>query len=910
MSKVKLRAAATSYSDRFMHTLRQTLEHINDAEWLERHSTLAAVPFAGATPLASRRRQIGHMGRKEVDERLRTIWHVWEARAKSRLQSTLWEAVCHLPYDLETPSQALLLLTYFEDPRPQQREVIQLLALGRSTYYRYLDQAVETLSALLVQMLRPALRLEQPTVRPLVGRVELAAQAYAALRSGRVVHLVGGSGLGKASLGAQLAAQWPAGRTFWYTVRPGLTDRPEQMLFALAYFCHLQGASNLWLLLNTSPQELDFAKALAVLRYTLAELPEPSLFCFDDVDLLLNEDPDGRTAHHQSRLLLDDLVRSPRSGAAILLIGQKLLLEPEPGLLLALTPFAAGEVAALLNAMHLSLEHAQQEQLIISTGGNPLLLRLYATLQQFGASLDETLTRLSAPVTLEWFVARLHQHLAPAAQTLLAELSVFEGSAPRAGWRAGQKTIRTLVELGLVAEIGADRLALHPALRPLFYQLLPPDRQRDLHLAAAAVCSEQALFTQAARHYLQGGRPELALWTWYTYRQQEISQGQAGAALALFAPLAADRWPVAEDQRALALLLAELSGPAGHTAEGLAALDRVHWLPHQPSTVRAHELRGALLADLGEIDRSLAEYRRSLEVINTLRATQTIHLHSAIARRALVYLGERELARMEVTEARFDLEVLQGEIEDEAGNYAAAAAHYQAALQLADLAGAGDDHRPAKVHEALGILEARHLQLAAAVEHLEAAGRHYAATGNLVCSIGVTNTNVSYAHLLARRYAEAIPHAQRALAFFQEINHPYWLALNEANLAEASLYLDELDQAEEYAQRGLRREEAVVRPYCLYVLGAVRCKQERLGEAERFGREAITAGEGLQDPWALGPAWRTLAATFSAGARWEDARLALAQTIQIYRQLGVEAEVAITQALLAGLPPPSIGRLT
>jgi hypothetical protein len=60
--------------------------------------------------------------------------------------------------------------------------------------------------------------------------------------------------------------------------------------------------------------------------------------------------------------------------------------------------------------------------------------------------------------------------------------------------------------------------------------------------------------------------------------------------------------------------------------------------------------------------------------------------------------------------------------------------------------------------------------------------------------------------------------------------------------------LGDLDKAEEYAQRGLRREEAVVRPYCLYVLGGVRRAQGRLGEAERFGREAITVGEELQDP--------------------------------------------------------------
>jgi tetratricopeptide (TPR) repeat protein len=523
------------------------------------------------------------------------------------------------------------------------------------------------------------------------------------------------------------------------------------------------------------------------------------------------------------------------------------------------------------------------------------LLRLFVALHQSGAPLAETLGRLTAPVTLTWFVARLRQHLAPAELTLLYELSVFEAGAPRTAWRTSQKLMRRLLELGLAEAIGADRVALHPAVRAALYPLLPAERKIELHIAAALVCAEHGLFTQAASHYVQGGRPELALWTWYMHRQQEISQGQTGAALAIFAPLAANTLPTPEDQRALALLLAELWGPAGHAEDGLAVLDHVLWPPHQPSTARAHELRGELLADLGETDRALAEYRRSLEDVTQLRATQETRLRISIGQRALIYLRDHAQARREAAQARFDLEVLQAQIEDIVGNYAAAYEHYTTALTLAGPH--ADDHRLAKLHEGFGILEARYAHVEAAAHHLEAARHHYAATGNLVCSVGVTNTNLSYANLLARRYAEAVPPAQAAIAFFSELNHPYWLALNEANLAEAYFYLDELEKAEAYAERGLRREEIVVRPYCLYMLGHVRRAQGRLGEAERFGKEAIAAGEEVQDPWALGPAWRALGETYYAAHQWEDARQALAQALAIYYQLGVEAEVTFIQTL-------------
>jgi tetratricopeptide (TPR) repeat protein len=899
MSKATSSISISPHADRFMQTLRQTLEHVNEADWLEKRSPLASVLFAGAARLTSRHRQIGHTGRKEVDERLRTAWHRWEERTKSPLQSLLWEAVCRLPYDPETHSQALLLLTYFEDPRPKQSEVFRLLALGRSTYYRYLDQAVEQLGEMIVQLLRPALRLEQPVPSPLIGRAGTISQALQTLRTGRTVHLVGGSGLGKTSLGAQLAVQWPGGRPFWYTFRPGVTDHLDQLLFALAYFLHQQGASDLWLLLTTNPQDLDTTKAMTVLRHNLAQLPSPPpLFCFDEVDLLLADDLQEPEAHSQIRAFLDDLIRSPRNGAPVLLIGQKLLFEPEPDALFTLTPFTAAEVAAFLHAVPIRLAAAQQEDLLTLTRGNPLLLRLFVALHKSGTPLNEILTRLNAPVTLAWFVARLRQHLAPADLALLYELSVFESSAPRTAWRTSQRSIRTLIELGLAEVIGADRLALHPALRATLYQQLPPERKNDLHRAAAVVCTEHGLFTQAAAHYVQGGSPELALWTWYTRRQQEISQGQAGAALAIFAPLAQAPLPALEDQRALALLLAELWGPAGRAQEGLAALAHASWAPHQPSTARAHELRGELLADLGDTEHALAEYRRSLEDVTQLRATQEIRLHTAIGRRALVYLRDHTQARSEVAQARFNLEVLQGEIEDAAGNYTAAHAHYTAALALAGPD--TDRHQLAKVHEVFGILEARHAQLTAAVEHLEASGRHYAAIGNLVCSVGVTNTNLSYAYLFVRRYAEALPPAQTALAFFSELNHPYWLALNEANLAEAYFYLGEVEKAEEYAQRGLQREEEGVRPYCLYVLGLVRRAQGRFGEAVQFGQAAIAAGEELQDPWALGPAWRALGESYHAARQAEEAQRALGEALRIFRQLGVEPEVELLETLATG----------
>ncbi len=887
-------------SDRFMQSLRQTLENIGDEEWLRKQSPLASLFFTGPwVTNAIRQRQILLTNLPEVDIRLRAIWHHWEALPKSPLQRLIWEALCQLPQDLESQSQALLLLTYFEEPRSRQRAVIQALALGRSTYYRYLERAVTLLGDLVTQMLRPALQLERPQPRLLVGRTALLAHARRLLQAGRVLHLVGGGGLGKSSLGAELAAAWPADLVFWYTFRPGLTDHFEQLLFALAYFLHQQGSSSLWLHLSANPAAADLGKSMNALRQQLAALradPQatPPLLCFDEVDLLLPDALNDRPEWRRLREFLEDLAKSDRAGAPMILIGQKLLLEPASGCLITLTPLTYGDIAILLSQAGIELASDQQEQLWRYTSGNPLLLQLFLLLHRRGEPLSTTLAQLSAPLTLEWFLARLRHHLTPSELAVLHKLAVFDGGAPRDSWRSNRKALQALYDLGLANALGTDRIGLHPALRSLIYQQLPTEQQRELHLAAAAIFAERARFTEAAHHYMLGDQPAMALWIWYAHRDQEIQQGQVGAANRIFRTLTPDRLPDEDDRRIYALLKAQLSGWSGENSEGLQTLATVSWPAHSPGAAQAHALRGELLTTLGDIDRALVEYRQSLHVVTALRQTQEIDLHLQVGRRHFTYLNDLGQARTEATLARFDLEILQGEIEDAAGNHRVARLHYTTALELADTVTSQlpNQHRLAKLHEALGILEARYGNLESAVVHIEAAGRYYRAAGNEICAVGVTNTNLSYAYLVKRRYAEVIPPAQVALAYFADRNHPYWLALNETNLAEAYFYLGDLVNAEQHAQRALAREEPIVRPYCLYIIGHLRRVQERWPAAEQFCRDAIAEATALNDPWALGPAWLALAHCLYSAGEADHAVRALQTTLDLYQRLGATAEIA------------------
>lgn len=883
--------------DLYMQTFRKALEHIVDGEWLNRNSPLASIFFAGTAISTNRQRQLGLTGRPELDRRLRTIWHDWEQRAKTPMQSLVWKAVCELPMDLENQLQAILLLTYFDIERPKQRQVIKMLAMGRSTYYRYLDRAVETLGHAITKSLRPALRLEQPVTHPLIGRTREIAQALRTLGNGNTVHIVGGSGLGKTVLAAHLAARWPHD-VFWYTFRPGLTDSPEQLLYAVAYFLHEQGSSGLWLYLSTNSEPLPVARALLALRQQLAELREtPPLFCFDEVDLLLTDELHDSAEYLQLRQLLEEWSITARAGSPLLLIGQKLLLAPEAEGLIQLAPFTEIELGALLDQAKISLTPDQSTHLLRITRGNPLLLRLFLVLHQQSTSLLETIERLTTPLALDWLMARLEHHLSATDQLVLHELAVFANEAPEDVWRRGKARLESLIKQGLVQRSSDGGVGLHPALRKVVYDRLPATRKIELHLAASHLLAVRGRFTEAAWHYIQAERPELAIWTWYMHRQQEIEQGQSGVALAMFLPLTSATLPRADDKRALVLLLAPLLKRVGRAQEALMLFDETTWPPQFPSGALAHEQRGDLLAEVGNVEAGLSEMRLGLETLSRMRATQEVELHLQMGRRALGRLGDIEQTRHHLVEARVSLDVLQGRLEEATGNYESARSHLTSALQLARQT--SDQQRLAKIHEGLGVLEARNANLEAAIEHLDMAGELYRSCGNEVAAVGFTNSGLAMAYIIMRRYADAIPPAETALAFFRDLNLTYWMAINETYLAEAWLYLDDLEKAEKFAQTALRQEEVTVRPYCLFLLGHVRRRQQRFVEAERLCRDAIEMGESMSDPWAQGPAWMALAETMCDAGNVDESHAAMAHAIEIFTELAVAHEIEHAQKVLA-----------
>ncbi|MEM7798783.1 MAG: tetratricopeptide repeat protein [Chloroflexota bacterium] len=875
--------------DLFNETLRKTLENITDSLWIERHSPLYSTFFVDRKHQKTEIGRLRFAKRTDLAKKMHVIWTEWGAVHKTPLQALILSTIGHGGAEIDEQTAALLLLTYFDLKQPKQSAVIKSLAMSRATFYRYLERAVERLGYVMIKNLKPALKLEHPPMTQLIGRKAALELGLERLAAGQVVQLVGGSGTGKTVLGGAMAQSWP-GPVFWYTFRPHLTDTLEQMLFALALFLHGNGVSALWTYLSGLNRPPDATHVLMILRQFLADQPRPApLFAFDGVEqIAADRRRSQKQAHRELHSFFEAWDRIDRSASPLLLSGQQPLLPPDPENTVTLTKFEPDEAATYLKQIKTALPNKTISMLIRLTDGNPLLLRLLSHMPD----LESLLTEETPHVTLDWFARTLFQEMTVREQGLLNELAIFPNGGPRDIWRRETAVLSKLVEQGLIEQVQSNKVALHPALQRAIQAQLPADLSSQLHLGAGNLLAERTLFTEALYHYIAGESPELGIWTWYAHRQNEMEQGQGRAALTHLAALNGRSLAKPEDEKALALLNAQLSIYAGRTQAGLDALNEVEWSSEKASSALALEYKGTLLQHAGDAEGAVDAYRASLDMVDNLKQTKDIDLLTRIARTKL----NRQPLENEVVLARFQLDMLEGQIADAKGEYANARIHYANALALAEQV--TDPTRLARLHEALGVMEARSAHIEAAVDHLKKSAEYHRQYGNLVCANGTTNSNISYTYLAKRRYPEAIEYGKIAYAFYQSINYASGMATNEANLAEASFYVGELEDAVWYAEAGLRREEERVRPYCLYVLGHVARVEEEWARSEQLCLEAISAAEEIGDPWAEAPAYNALGETQRDAGRAEDARQSHTQALTIWERMRVNHEVAYTRQLL------------
>lgn len=805
-------------SDAFLQALEAALDHFGDAAWLGAHSPLA-------TPYV-----LGDAARGDAPARGQAL--------RERLRGAAAA--------LDAEARRFLEVAYFQrNPALTVVGLARQLHLSRAAFYRHRDGILPELARAFTARVQPALRLEAAPRTTLIGRTREREAAAAVLAQGGTVAIAGPAGIGKTTLGASLVQGAPA--VFWYTVRPPLNDQFDTFVFALAAFLRDQGGALSWQQLVAAEGAVDAGRILGLLRHDLATLRGRALLAIDEIDLLRFD-----TSEH-ARLI--HLLEELRPLAALLLMGQQLVIEP--ALSLVLRGLEPEDTHALLAAAGVpTLDAEPLARLREGARGSPALLRLFAALVAAGEPIESALRQMLAAPTLEIMVRRVWRRLPDEERTLLARICVHPGRAPADVYAADPAYAR-LIARELLRPDGAGGVSVPTFARDFVHAMVPVDVRAGLHLQAAREQEQRLDFTAAAWHYLAGREPAMAVWTWWRHRDAETHQGRGAAARAIFADVAEADLPQADDRRALALLRAGWHRALGDTEEGLAALDAAPWPSGHPATGSARLLRGQLLETRGRIDAALSELRQSLREFATTRERDAARAQTAIG---FVHLRERELdqARRAALDAHVQALSFRGFVETQAGQFEPAQALLEQAL---DLARAGQAN-PALMREALsrlGTLCWQRGQTARARDLLGQALTLATEMGDTLSGLYL-RINLAAAALTDGDAATALAQSRAGLAVAEPMGHAYLIAGLSVNAAEACLALGDPAEAERLARTALAQEETAPLPYALTALGRAQLAQRDPQAAHTLG-EAVARAEAIEDRFARAHAlhWRARA---------------------------------------------------
>lgn len=849
--------------DAFVQAVEQALEKFSDPEALGNQSPLAAPYFIGNLAGAG------------------------QATSPAQRGQALALALRATAQQLGVETLRVLNVSFFErKPTLNNTGVARVLGMSEATYYRHRAAAIDALAHAFNQRVVPPLRAETPKLRRIVGREGLIEACLAALNAGESVSLNGLSGIGKTAAGASIAGRWGHDRAFWFTVLPGLNDTLSSIAFAFSHFLRALGASNAWRQLAADHGAINAERILGLIRHDLNELQgRRVLVCIDESDHLKPE----LQAHAQIIRFVESLGKMMPA----LLISQQPLFDADQPFMLS--GLSQDEMRAWLMQEALQLSDAQCAALHEATRGRPLLIKLFMALLRDGEPADDVLRVLAGERSAEALFARMWKKLNDDERALLMQLAAFQTPAPADAFGEQQQRITRLIgmELAQRDEVGGIHVAQH--MIELIANRIPPEVLPALHLRAANIREARGEFTSASRHYLLAGEPAMATWLWFAHRETEMDKGHGPAALALFRSVRQNDLPHPADRRTLSLIRAQLAERAGQADEAERDLSAQVWPANDALTPLARELMGDALQLQGRIEQSLVQYRAGQQALSAVQLRQRARLHVKSSYVYALRLREMGLARDEAAIALSQAHNYCGLVEEEAGDYAAALQHYEAALHACDLMRNSDAPR-ADTLSHLGHLHMRMGNAARAIECLQQSMAHAQKLGTPVQGL-YDALNLSSAYIVAGRHEAARDLALQSLDMATSMQHSFLAAGLTAGAAEACLHLGELDQAEHLAMQSLREEEEVHRPYALTTLGHVALRRHQPGPALRWLREAVANARQTSDKYAEAYAWIALADAHHESRDAHPERDALKEALALCEQLGLAEAPAVSARL-------------
>lgn len=849
----------TTPPEEFHQKIVEALENFDNPTWLGENSPLAMPYFLGA-----------HLSSEDsLDAQKRgEVLCLLLRKAVNRLDDGIGGQ--------DTLYRKVLLGRFLEKKSKTVEGAANEIGIGRATFFRKIPDAIRRLAAEFVNQLKPALRLEAPLYRPVLGRTDLQHECIHQLKRQATIGLTGPSGIGKTSLAISIAHEFAPQNTFWFTICPGLNDNQSSLLYSLGFFLHQFGHSNLWGNLIASEGTLDLEIAISMFRYALKHASsEVFLFCIDEVDLLR---PGSSDSHAQVMALIDSL----KDTVPMLLIGQQLPVETD--ILHTLAGLHQSTVAQMFALANIHLPVSVLRHLVSFSGGNPRIVELFIALQKSGEDIEEVLANHERIPSMEYLVDRIWRRLDDAEQKLIAGLSVFRGPAPTDAWSSA---LHGLAARGLIRSETTGGISLMMGLSEVIYQLLPDENRQLLHLDAAKIREMRGEYTSAMYHYIQARLPHVALSLWDEHQLHEIGQGQTETAAVLLNSIPLAQLEQFEQER-LIVLRTLLNNYQGDYASSHQDLRRTVWYSHVLQT-QAKRLEG----DIAEIDSRYEDatnlYQEGLHSIENLLA-ETSNFRKNLG---WANLGNRNLEQAweQALLARYEAENLLGYIEDSRGNYSNSEAYFQTAIEQAQ--SLGYELGEAKTLDNLANVLARQQRFEEAEEQLLKAELIFGKIGNFLHLAGVT-VNQAFLYNLSGQPTRAIESATKAIELFEQLGQTHGRAVAAQNIAEAYFALEKWDKSERYAMQVVKLEDTETLPDGLRILGEVATKRHQFSRAFSYLDDSIKQAQANQDRYLEAYAWRSLGQLYEAQAIQHKKDDALKKALAIFESLELPHEISNT----------------
>lgn len=897
----------------FTEHLKLALEFHKEPKVLQSHSPLAQPWFL-------------HQNNEESENKLQKDWgeilqeQIWEAAG------LLWaddvpERHEHLVDAVEAEMDRgrggkydfyLLELNYFKRiyrPHPRNQSTIynDILYISRATHDRHLRDALERLSQILLKRLRPSIRLESPRLpQVIVGRETLREQCRASLLNKQTVNLVGSGGIGKTTLGALIRDRWGAKNTFWYTIQPGFNDSINSLLFALANFLNKNGSSALWQQLVADDGKIeDLSLAQGLLRADLEDLQELPLLCFDEVGMLHQGYPEQSNAAHQQIL---SLLRDLPGRVPLLLIGHRVMIEGDithtPALL------THQEMGEWLTKIQCPYGPNDLDMLAEYTAGNPRLMNLCVALFLSSdpivtASLGMAIASLPTAPGLAPVWDRLRARLSQIENQLLHAVAVFRTPSPKDAWVKYEddeedapdlsKVVELMVERQILQEDGTGGVFILPSLREIVYAEMSIEQREQFHMNAAGIYAMRGEYTEAAWHLMKADRPELAVELWYPERENEIQRGNAGVAHKIFEQVSVNRL-ASKQQKQVALLRSELNLYNASNEKALEILEKVDWDQNEEISVEAFHNWALIHQRMGDFDSAHDKFTEGIEVISRLLALNT----QFNVDKSHLYRMSRDmtLAKREAELAKLHAELLQGNINDDLGNFKDAVKHYEIALEIAK--SIGDEALTARVEFSLAIAFGKQENFVLSDELFKSSIDRFKNVGDVTQEMR-TRSNYAVVLMNSGRNHDGIKEAQTALSFFDKAGADDWIARNANNIADTYLEMGDLEQAEQYARQVIELEDPQLYGYGMFTIGEIKRINGESLDAIEILKMSLSHARKNEDVYLEAYCYQALGSAQISRGENSKAREILIEAQKLFSSMGIPSELEKTQKMLESI---------